>query len=84
LLVLHALNQRFFLNEKNSFIESKHFALHPDNFYREVEHILGSLGNSPAELMRSVTATRAVAIDLHGYCAEKVTKVKRSQTSAPE
>ena len=71
-LVLYALNQRFFLNEKNAFIESEHFALHPDNFHSAVERILGSLGNSSAEMTRSVMAMRAVAADLRGFCAEKL------------
>ena len=69
-LVLHALNQRFFLNEKNAFIESKHFALQPDNLHREVERILGSIGKSPRELTRSVAVMRAVAVDLRGFCTE--------------
>ncbi len=46
-LVLYALNQRFFLNEKNAFIESKRFVLQPANLHREVESILGSIGKSP-------------------------------------
>jgi len=75
LLVLHALNERFFLNEKNAFIESRHFALQP-NLHHEVERILGSLGNSPEELTRSVTAMRAVAVDLHCFCAEKLSSMR--------
>jgi predicted nucleotidyltransferase len=70
-LVLYALNQRFFLNEKNAFIESEHFALQPNNLHREVERILGSIGKSPGELTRSVAALRAVAVDLRGFCTEK-------------
>jgi len=69
-LVLHALNERFFLNEKNAFIESKHFALQPDTLHREVERILGSIGKSPRELTRSVAVMRAVAVDLRGFCTE--------------
>jgi hypothetical protein len=70
-LVLYALNERFFLNEKNAFIESRHFALQPDNLHREVERILGSIGNSPAELTRSSTTMRAIAADLRAFCAVK-------------
>lgn len=70
-LVLYALNQRFFLNEKNAFIESKHFAVQPNNLHREVERILGSIGNSPGELSRSVAALRAVAVHLRDLCTEK-------------
>jgi len=70
-LVLYALNQRFFINEKNAFIESEHFALQPNNLHREVDRILGSIGNSPEMLTRSVATMRAVAIDLRTICAEK-------------
>jgi predicted nucleotidyltransferase len=70
-LVLHALNQRFFLNEKNAFVESERFALCPNNLHREVARILGSIGNSGVELERSVAAMRAVAANLRDFCAEK-------------
>src|ERR1700751_2522803 len=52
-LVLYALNQRFFLNEKNALIESRAFPLHPPDFHRELERILGRLGNSATQLTAS-------------------------------
>ncbi|HJU10523.1 MAG TPA: nucleotidyltransferase domain-containing protein [Candidatus Binataceae bacterium] len=67
-LVLYALNRRFFLNEKNAFVESRSFHLRPPNFHREVEQVLGSLGNSRNELERSVAAMRAVAKTLLDFC----------------
>ena len=70
-LVLHALNERFFLNEKNAFIESRSIPLLPHSFHREVERILGRPGNSAATLTRSITAMRAVGVDLHGFCQER-------------
>ena len=70
-LVLHALNQRFFLNEKNAFIESAGFALRPNNFHRAVERILASIGNSQDGLTRSADAMRAIAEKLRSFCAEK-------------
>jgi Nucleotidyltransferase domain len=70
-LVLHALNERFFLNEKNAFIESSSFALCPHNFHHEIERILGGLGNSAAALMQSVAAMRAVASSLYLFCEER-------------
>jgi predicted nucleotidyltransferase len=70
-LVLYALNERFFLNEKNAFIESKRFMLRPDNFHSEVERILGSIGKSPHELTDSVATMRALAINLRSFCVEK-------------
>jgi predicted nucleotidyltransferase len=69
-LVLYALNHSFFLNEKNAFIESRTFALCPNGFHREVERILGRLGNSAAELSGSIAAVRAVAADLRGFCQD--------------
>lgn len=70
-LVLHALNERFFLNEKNAFIETESFSLRPPKFHREVERILGRPGNSPAALVRSLAAMRAVARDLRGFCEQR-------------
>jgi predicted nucleotidyltransferase len=70
-LVLHALNERFFLNEKNAFIESRSFALCPVNFHHEVEKIVGRLGDCPADLSRSISAMRAVASDLRAFCEEQ-------------
>ena len=69
-LVLYALNERFFLNEKNALIESKRFMLRPDNFHSEVERILGSIGKSPHELAHSVIAMRALAAGLRSFCVE--------------
>jgi Nucleotidyltransferase domain len=70
-LVLHALNERFFLNEKNAFIESRSFALRPRKFHHEVELILGHLGNSGAELTRSIVAMRAVVSQLRDFCEQR-------------
>jgi hypothetical protein len=70
-LVLYALNERFFLNEKNAFIESRSFALYPQEFHREVERVLGRAGQSAAELTRSIATMRAAANDLRGFCEER-------------
>jgi predicted nucleotidyltransferase len=70
-LVLYALNERFFLNEKHALIESRSFAMRPDNFHREVERILERPGNSAFELTKSVGAMRAVVIELRGFCQER-------------
>lgn len=70
-LVLYALNQHFFLNEKNAFIESQHFTLLPDNFHRDLEHIVGAIGNSPRALVESVAVMRAAAADLRRFCFEQ-------------
>ena len=70
-LVLYALNRRFFLNEKNAFLESQTFRLRPEGFHRRVERILGQLGNSAGQLSGSIAAMRALAIDLHTLCEER-------------
>jgi hypothetical protein len=70
-LVLHALNERFFLNEKNAFLETKSFTLCPDDLHRKVESVLGHLGNSAAELRRSTATMREVAANLRNFCEEK-------------
>jgi hypothetical protein len=63
-LVLHALNERFFLNEKNAFVESGSFALRPLNFHSEVERLLRRPGNSAAALTRSIMVMRASPANL--------------------
>jgi Nucleotidyltransferase domain len=70
-LVLYALNQRFFLNEKSAFAESERFVLQPDNLHRGVERVLGSIGTSPEALTRSVAAMRAIAIQLRSFCTAR-------------
>lgn len=77
-LVLYALNERFFLNEKNAFVESMQFPLRTANFHARVADILGSLGNSSRELMRSAAAMRSVAADLQRFCAEKYPAAPKS------
>lgn len=70
-LVLYALNERFFLNEKNAFVESARFALLPDGFHRMVARLVGSLGNSSADLLQHAAAIREIAADLQRFCADK-------------
>jgi hypothetical protein len=70
-LVLHALNQRWFLNEKNAFIESRGFDLRPPGFHREVEEVLAQPRKTISQLTRSVAAMRAAVSDLRNYCEEQ-------------
>jgi hypothetical protein len=67
-LVLYALNQRWFLNEKNALIESHGFAMCPSNFHRGVEEVLAEPGRTTSQLTRSVAALRAAASELRSYC----------------
>lgn len=70
-LVLYALNQRWFLNEKNAFIESRGFVMRPPNFHREVEEVLAAPGRTVSQLTRSIAAMRAAASELRSYCEEQ-------------
>jgi predicted nucleotidyltransferase len=70
-LVLHALNQRFFLNEKNAFSESASFALRPTNFHRELERILARPGDCASALTHSVASMRLVVSELRDFCEEQ-------------
>jgi hypothetical protein len=72
LLVLYAINERFFLNEKNSFIESATFPLRPEDFHREVGAILSAFGNSAVELTHSVMRMRGIVDELYRFCAERL------------
>jgi predicted nucleotidyltransferase len=74
-LVLYALNRRFYLNEKNALLESKSFPIRPSGLHQEIERVLGSLGNSPEELSRSVTAMRAIISELKGFCEDPVRRL---------
>lgn len=70
-LVLYALNQRWFLNEKNAFIESRGFAMRPSSFHREIENVLAEPGNTSSQLMRSVAIMRAAVTGLRNYCEQQ-------------
>jgi hypothetical protein len=72
MLVLYALNERFFLNEKNAFIESRGFGICPPRFHLSVERILGRPGNTAVEMTQSIDAMRAIATNLTRFCRELV------------
>ena len=60
LLVLYALNRRFFMNEKGALAESRGFATVPAGFHDEVGAILSAVGGEPASLVTSVARMRSV------------------------
>ncbi len=60
LLVLYALNRRFFINEKGAFSESRGFAIVPPGFHDEAGAVLSSVGAEPDALRESVARMRSV------------------------
>lgn len=72
ILVLYALNRRYFVNEKGAFPESESFPLLPADFHAKVRAILGHLGEIPAELSQSVARMRSVRDSLATLCAREL------------
>jgi hypothetical protein len=72
MLVLYALNQCFFVNEKGAFLESAGFSIVPPGFHEDVARILGGIGSEPQSLGASVAAMRSIAERLSARCAEEV------------
>ena len=64
MLVLYALNRKFFLNEKGAFAESRRFAIKPARFHDTVASVLGRVGPTPAELSASVASFQSLAAEL--------------------
>ena len=64
ILVLYALNRKFFLNEKGSSAESRGFPIKPPHFHHTAAKFLGNVGRTPAELSASVEAFQNLAADL--------------------
>jgi predicted nucleotidyltransferase len=74
-LVLYALNQRYFVNEKGAFLESRGFAIEPPQFHQAVSAVLGSIGNSPQEMAGSVESMRSSLTLLEDLCRSAPTKL---------
>lgn len=64
MLVLYALNRKFYLNEKGAFAESRRFAIKPARFHDTVASVLGRVGTTPAELSGSVVSFQNLAAEL--------------------
>jgi predicted nucleotidyltransferase len=71
MLVLYALNQRFFVNEKGAFLESAGFSILPPGFHDDIARILGGIGSDPQSLGASVAAMRSIAGRLAALCAKE-------------
>lgn len=56
--VIHALNRRYFLNEKGSVSAASDMKLAPRNFEKRIVEALGKTGTTPAQLAKSVEALR--------------------------
>jgi Nucleotidyltransferase domain len=63
-MVLYALNRRFFLNEKGAMKESRSFEVSPAGFHDAAEQILGSPGSTPAELAESIARMQELLAQL--------------------
>ena len=68
LLVLYALNRRYFINEKGAFAESRGFRVKPRGFHADVTRALGRMGTRPAQLAKRIAMLRAV----HGRLARLI------------
>jgi len=64
MLVLYALNRKFFLNEKGALAESRGFAIKPPRFHDTVASVLGSVGTTSAQLAASVVNFQSLAAEL--------------------
>jgi hypothetical protein len=79
-LVLYALNQRWFVNEKNAFIESRRFALRPPSFHQEVEAVLAEPGSTAPQLTRSVAAMRRPPASCRVIARSNIRMIDRSKS----
>jgi hypothetical protein len=66
--VLHALNERYFLNEKGSVAATDAFGLRPGRFGERVSAMLGHPGERPDELLRSHRAMEALVGETRRLC----------------
>ncbi len=68
--VLFALNEEWFLNEKNAVSAAGGFDLAPKRFADRVEAILGKPGTESAQLLKSVAAMRDLAGEVRALAAK--------------
>lgn len=78
ILVLYALNRRYFVNEKMASIESETFPLLPRDFHSRVRKILGAIGGSAQAAADSASQMRAAAKDLRELCAREIGDIRPS------
>ena len=64
MLVLYALNRRWFINEKGALADSRSFALAPDRFHATIERVLGNPGIGAAQLAYSIAQFQDLLGDL--------------------
>lgn len=72
MLVLNALNRRFYLNEKGAFLESGGFEIRPARFHDRVAKILGAIGSDASALTESIEAMREAHRDLALLCRNEM------------
>ncbi len=71
-LVLHALNRRYYVNEKGAFPESRGFPIGPAGFHDAVEAVLAHLGATPEELTANVAAMSSALASLEELCRREL------------
>lgn len=83
ILVLYALNRRYFVNEKMASLESEQFPLVPRDFHSRLRKILGSIGESAQAAAESAARMRAVAKDLRDLCVKEIGEIRPSGFGLP-
>ena len=71
-LVLYALNERYFLNEKGSVAEASRFSLAPDGFAAIVRSVLAEPGADSAALLGSIRRLEELREVVANLCEEHV------------
>ncbi len=66
--VLYALNEKYFLSEKNLVKQVSSFKLLPDNFVERITATLGNVGSDTDELMQAIRSTYSLLRDLEALC----------------
>lgn len=68
--VLFALNERYCINEKGAAAQVETFPLHPPEFGKRINSVLGAPGQMPEALSDAVTALEALYADVQGLCTQ--------------
>jgi hypothetical protein len=72
--VLHALNERYFVNEKGAVAATDSFKLRPEHFAERVSAALGHAGETPEGLLRSHEAMERLVEETRAICTGLLTE----------
>ena len=70
--VLYALNETFFLSEKNLSKQIGAFKVLPNNFAKRVDAILSNLGGDAEQLMQTIASTYSLLYELEAFPGSKL------------